>query len=353
MSLEELQPHLHSIPEHPDWIPYRTSYYREDWGFCLRHRDRERLAPGPYEVVIDSELEPGHLTYAECVVPGSGPGEALVFSHICHPSLANDNLSGVAANALLAREVRATNPRLTWRFVFAPGTIGALTWLAAHEHRLEQVSGGLVLCLLGDDQPLTYKRSRGGATAIDRAAEYALVSSGLAHRVMDFEPYGYDERQFCAPAIDLPVGRLSRSINGGYPQYHTSADDLSLIRPGQLAASLQTLARIVSAIDCNRRLVNLSGKGEPQLGKRGLYASMGGRVAPGDFERALLWILSFADGAHDLVSIATRSGLALDLLDEAAEALERADLVATLPEPAREPKLLAALKSAQVGGKRA
>jgi aminopeptidase-like protein len=328
MSLDELQPHLHSIPERPDWIPYRTSYYRENWGFCLRHRDRLALGPGPYEVLIDADLAPGHLTYAECTIPGSTPGEAIVYTHTCHPSLANDNLSGIAVAAVLARELVGTAPRLTWRFVFGPGTIGSLAWLSRNEARLPGVVGGLVIGLLGDSGPLTYKRSRRGASATDRAAEHVLASEHAAAQVVDFEPYGYDERQFCSPGFDLPVGRLTRSPNSAYPEYHTSADDLSLLRPEKLAESIQVLARLIAVIDANRVPINLCPKGEPRLGKRGLYATMGGR-APGDLEHALLWVLSLADGRHDLVAIAARSGLHFELIDRAANELQRVGLLET------------------------
>lgn len=329
MSLEELQPHLYSLPEQPDLIPYRTSYYREHWGFCLRHRDRERLGPGPYEVVIDADLAPGHLTYAECAIPGTGAAEAFVYTHTCHPSLANDNLSGIAVTAILARELRAAPTRLGWRFVFGPGTIGSLTWLARNEARLPRVVGGLVVGSLGDAGPLTYKRSRRGGTVTDRAVEHVLRTSGAAARIVDFEPYGYDERQFCSPGFDLPVGRLTRSPNGTYTEYHTSADDLSLMKPEQLAQSIQVLARVVSTMDSNRRSFNLKGKGEPRLGKYGLYGTVGG-TAPGEFEHALLWVLNLADSEHDLVAMADRSGLSADLLGRATDALEKAGLVTTL-----------------------
>jgi aminopeptidase-like protein len=326
MSLAELEPHLYSIPERPDWIPYRTTYYREHWGFCLRHRDRERLGPGPYTVRIDSELTAGHLTYAECVIPGQTDEEAIVYTHICHPSLCNDNLTGISVAAGMARALRAEHPRLTWRFIFGPGTIGSLAWLAANEARLDRVRAGLVVGLLGDPAPLKYKRSRRGGTDADRAAEHALRALGATVRVVDFEPYGYDERQFCSPGFDLPVGRLTRSGNGEYPEYHTSADDLSLVRLESLAESAGALARIISVLDCNRRCVNLSPKGEPRLGKRGLYGNVGG-VAPGDFERALLWVLSLCDGRRDLLAIAERSGLSIELIDRAASALTKAGLL--------------------------
>jgi aminopeptidase-like protein len=329
MSLDELQPHLYSLPEQPDRIPYRTSYYRDHWGFCLRHRDRERLGPGPYEVVVDSDLKPGHLSYAECVIPGSGAEEAVVYTHTCHPSLANDNLSGIVVAAMLARALRKSSNRLGWRFVFGPGTIGSLTWLSRNEARLPRVAAGLVIGSLGDPGPLTYKRSRQGDSATDRAAQHVLAASAAAAKIVDFEPYGYDERQFCSPGFDLPVGRLTRSPNGAYPEYHTSADDLSLLQPESLAESIRILARLVSTLDCNRRPLNLRGKGEPRLGKYGLYGTIGG-TAPGELEHALLWVLSLGDGENDLVAMADRSGLDVELLDRAASALERAGLVNTL-----------------------
>jgi aminopeptidase-like protein len=326
MTLEELRPHLYSLPERPDWIPYRTTYYREHWGFCLRHRDLEHLGPGPFEVVIDSTLAAGSLTYAECVVPGRTHEEAFVYTHTCHPSLANENLTGIAAAAALARELRnGKQPRLTWRFVFGPATIGALTWLWHNERGLGRLRAGLVIGLLGDAGPVTYKRSRRSDCATDRAASRVLRAVP-GSRIVDFSPYGYDERQFCSPGFDLPVGRLTRSPNGEYPEYHSSADNLDIVQPVALAESLRTLARLIALLDENRRLINLSPKGEPQLGKRGLYGSVGG-VPPGEFQDALFWVLSYSDGEHDLLWIAERSGLAFGRIAEAAAALEVAGLV--------------------------
>ncbi len=326
LSLEQLQPHLHSLPDRPDWIPYRTSYYRENWGFCLAHRERERLGPGPYEVRIDADLAPGHLSYAEAIVPGVSQDEAIVYTHVCHPSLANDNLTGIAVAAALARQLRQAGPRMSWRFVFGPGTIGSLAWLTRNEERLARIRGGLVIGLLGDQGPLTYKRSRRGDSATDRAVSHVLGASGAGFKQVDFEPYGYDERQFCSPGFDLPIGRLTRSANGRYPEYHTSADDLSIVSTERLAESIRVLARSIEVIDGNRRLINLSPKGEPRLGKRGLYGDLGG-TAPGQFEHALLWVLSLSDGDHDLLEITERSGLDFDLIVRAGEALEAAQLV--------------------------
>jgi aminopeptidase-like protein len=320
-----LEPHLHSEPEHPHRIPYRTSYWREDWGFCLPHAQRERLGDGPFDVCIDATLAPGHLSYGECVVPGRSADEAIVFTHVCHPSLANDNLTGIALAAALARALRAgPTLHLTWRIVFAPGTIGSLTWLARNEHRLPRLRAGLVIGLLGDPGALTYKRSRRGDAGVDRIA--ALVMQQQGGRVVDFEPYGYDERQFCSPGFDLPVGRLTRSPNGQYPQYHSSDDDLARIDLGALAGSWQALARIVGAIDANRTWRNLSPKGEPRLGKRGLYRALGGR-APADYEQGLFWLLNQCDGRHDLAHVAARSGLPLETLAHGAQALETAGLL--------------------------
>lgn len=331
MTREELDPHLYSLPDRPDWIPYRTSYYREHWGFCLRQRDLERLGPGPFEVVIDSTLAPGSLTYAECTIPGSTQGEAIVYTHTCHPSLANDNLSGIAAAAAVAKELRTERPRLTWRVVFGPGTIGSLAWLSRNEQRLKRIKAGLTVGLLGDEGPLTYKRSRRGDRVTDRAAQHVLPRIAPSTRLVEFEPYGYDERQFCSPGFDLPVGRLTRSPNGQYPEYHTSADDLGLLKPECLAESIHALAAMIAVLDANRALRNLSPKGEPRLGKRGLYGNVGG-TAPGEFEHALLWVLSYSDGEHDLLAIAERSGLDFGLLARAAAALEDAGLAHTIEQ---------------------
>jgi aminopeptidase-like protein len=331
LSRAALEPHLHSLPAHPDRIPYRTSYYQRDWGFCLRHADRERLGEGPFDVVIDADLKPGHLSYGECVIPGERSDEAVIYTHVCHPSLANDNLSGIAVAAVLAHALRDARPQLTWRFVFAPGTIGSLTWLARNEAQLARIQAGLVIGLLGDRGALTYKRSRRGNAAIDRVG--AGIVAELGGHSVDFEPYGYDERQFCSPGFDLPFGRLTRSPNSAYGEYHSSADNLDLIDATALAGSIQALARIVGAIDANRTWRNLHPKGEPQLGRRGLYGGMGGG-APAQFQHALLWLLNQSDGTRDVLDIAARSQLPVAVLAEAAQALQAAGLLAPV-EPVR------------------
>src|SRR5690606_17084410 len=217
-TLEELRPRLHTLPDQPGLVPYRTSYYSETWGFCLSQKTLDGLDEGPYEVLIDSTLAGGHLTYAEHVVHGDSDEEVLISCHVCHPSLANDNLAGIAVAVALA--ARLESPRFTYRFVFAPGTIGAITWLARNRDRVGRIRAGLTLACAGDPGPLTYKRSRRGDAGIDRVLAHVLA--GRPHTILDFSPYGYDERQYCSPGFDLPVGSLTRTPYAGYPEYHTS-----------------------------------------------------------------------------------------------------------------------------------
>lgn len=326
MTLAQLRPHLFTDPQRPDWIPYRTSYWKENWGFCLSHRQLESLADDEYDVLIDSTLAPGSLTYAQCLVPGETNQEFLVSTHVCHPSLANDNCSGIAIAALLAAALRARKPRLSYRFVFVPVTIGAITWLAHHRDRLARIRAGLVIGLLGDAAALTYKRSRRGNAEIDHIAGSVVRELDPGARVVDFSPYGYDERQYCSPGFDLPVGRLTRSSNDGYREYHSSADNLQLIHPDALAQSLLALMRIVDRVDRNRVYRSRAPDGEPRLGKHGLFRSTGGR-SPGEFEHALLWMLNQADGAHGVHDVAAQSGVDRATLQQAADALVAAGLL--------------------------
>src|SRR5262245_22592923 len=332
MTLAELRPHLFSMPDHPDWIPYRTSYYRENWGFCVAHRDLERMQDGEYEVVIDSDLRPGSLTYAECRIPGEGHEEFVVYTHVCHPSLCNDNATGIAVAAVLAGALMRQQPRLSYRFVFGPGTIGSITWLARNRDLASRIRAGLVVGLLGDPAPLTYKRSRRGNTEVDRIGASVVRSLDPRSRVVDFSPYGYDERQFCSPGFDLPVGRLTRSSNDGYREYHTSADNLDLVTHEAIAQSLLAAALILGRVDSNRRYRNLSANCEPRLGKRGLFRSVGGR-SPGELEHALLWMLNQSDGLHGINDISAISDLPVATLGAAAQALVAAGLLQEIVEP--------------------
>ena len=340
VSLEDLRPKLHSLPDHVDWIPYRTSYYRRQWGFCLRHRDLTALQPGQYQVRIDSTLAAGSLSYGECVLPGRVKDEVLFFTHVCHPSLANDNTSGMAIATALAAWIGGQSRRYSYRFVFAPGTIGSLCWLKRNEHRLARVRHGLVLGLLGDPAPLTYKFSRRGDCEIDQVVPYVIRSINPASGTIAFEPYGYDERQLCSPGFNLPVGRLTRSVNGGYAQYHSSADDLNLISADQMQTSLEACKRIVEVLESNRRYLNMAPKGEPRLGKRGLYGAVGGR-SPADRERAMLWMLNQSDGTASLLDIAERSAISYADTRTAADELAAAGLLKTLEGP--KPERAAAL----------
>jgi aminopeptidase-like protein len=328
LSLEGLRPRLHTLPDHPDRVPYRTSYYERTWGFCLSHRQLLELEPCDYEVVIDATLEPGHLTFAEVELEGTGDDEILISTYVCHPSLANDNLSGIAVTTMVAKLLARRQRRHTYRLLFAPGTIGPLAWLDRSRDRLGRIRHGLTIACIGDDGALTYKRSRRGDADVDRAAEIVLRDSGIPYRVLEFEPWGGDERQFCSPGFDLPLGALMRTPHAQYAGNHTSADGLDRIRPETLAASVRTCVAVIDVLETNRTCRNLSPYGEPQLGRRGLYRSAGGAVAAPEDERALLWVLNQSDGAATLLDIAGRSGLPYASISRAAERLQHAGLLA-------------------------
>jgi aminopeptidase-like protein len=327
MRLAELREHLFTLPERPDWIPYRTSYYKESWGFCLAHGQLETLRDEEYEVCIDSTLEDGTLTYGELLLRGESTEEALISCHVCHPSLCNDNLSGIAVAVALAERLQATPRRYSYRFLFIPGTIGAITWLALNEEKISNMRHGLVLTGVGDAGKLHYKKSRQGTAEIDRAAALVLKESGQAHEILEFSPYGYDERQYCSPGINLAVGRLSRTPHGTFPEYHTSADNLEFIHAEKLSESLDACTDICSLLERNHTFVNLTPKCEPQLGRRGLYRMVGGQADAALSEMAMLWVLSFSDGSHSLLDIAERSGVAFGALARAASILEEHGLL--------------------------
>lgn len=321
----ELEAHLHSLPEQPELIPYRTSYYREDWGFCLSHRQRLALDEDAYRVRIDTSLRPGALSYGECLLPGALQDEVLISAHCCHPSLANDNLSGIAVATELARRLQSRPRRFSYRFLFAPGTIGAIAWLHRNRAAAARVAHGLVLTCVGDPAPPSYKRSRRGDARIDRYTAHLLAEH--PDRIHDFAPTGYDERQYGSPGFDLPVGCLMRSPGGTFPQYHTSADDLGFVTPDALADTLGLLERLVEMIEHDIVWRNTAPYGEPQLGRRGLYDAQPGR--PALDRMALLWTLNLSDGRHSLFDIAGRSGVAFDRLAAAARALAEAGLLVT------------------------
>ncbi|HID97615.1 MAG TPA: DUF4910 domain-containing protein [Thermodesulfobacteriaceae bacterium] len=333
VSLDELKQHLFSLPDHPDWIPYRTSYYSENWGFCIRHNQFEKLSEGDYEVFIDSSLEQGHLTYGEYVVEGQTDLEVLISTHICHPSLCNDNLSGNVVSAKLAEILTGLPLRYTYRFLFIPGTIGSITWLALNEPIASRIRHGLVAVCLGDAGRFTYKKSRQGNAEIDQVVAHVLKQSGYPFRIIDFFPFGYDERQYCSPGFNLPVGCLMRTPHGEFPEYHTSADNLDFVSPENLALSLSMYLQVVDVLESNSRFLNTNPKCEPKLGKRGLYGNIGGNYDSHTFQLAILWVLNQSDGENTLLDIARKSGLGFDLIKAAAAALSKTDLLKSGDNP--------------------
>lgn len=333
MSLADLRPHLFTLPDHPEWIPYRTSYYKENWGFCLRQADLERLSDDDYEVVVDSNLQPGSLTYGEAYLPGETSDEILVSCHVCHPAMCNDNLSGITVAVKLA-ETMATRPRrYSYRFLFIPGTIGSITWLAQNEQTVSRIKHGLVLTGVGDAGNITYKKSRQGNAEIDRAMAHVLRHSGEAHTIIDFFPYGYDERQYCSPGFDLPVGCFMRTLHGQYPEYHSSADDLGFVKPGALARSYARCLEVFDLLEGNRTYLNQNPKCEPQLGRRGLYRAVAGQQEKQWTELALFWVLNASDGRHALLDIAERADLSFGKIVSAAEALLEVGLLKECRRP--------------------
>lgn len=329
MPLSELKPHLFTIPKNPNWIPYRTSYYKEDWGFCLSHNQTLALQDGQYEVCIDSTLEDGNLTYGECYFPGRSTDEVLISCHACHPSLANDNLSGLTVATFLAQLLSGRDLRYSYRFLFIPGTIGAITWLARNREAAGRIRHGMVLTGIGDKGRFHYKKSRQGNAEIDRAAAHVLTQFSESPAFLEFSPYGYDERQYCSPGFNLAVGCLMRGVWGSYPEYHTSADNLDFIEPRQLAESLRMCAAIFDVLEHNRRYRNLNPYCEPQLGRRNLYRSTGGESIGAEIN-ARLWVLNLSDGEHSLLDIADRSGLPFEAIREAAELLFQNDLLSVV-----------------------
>lgn len=334
ISLAELKQHLHTLPEQPDLIPYRTTYYRDDWGFCVTQQQFDALPDGNYDVYIDATLEPGHLTYGEMVIKGETDDEILVSAHCCHPSLANDNLAGIAVAVALARFLVHVQNRYTYRFVFAPATIGAITWLSRNPDAAARIKHGLVISCAGDDGMSSYKQSRRGNATIDRAVEHVLQHSGSGYRILRFEPWGYDERQYCSPAYDLPVGCLMRSPNGKYLEYHTSADNVEFVKPQALQDTLSKLHRIIEVLERDRTYLNLFPHGEPQLGRRGLYEGSRGNPNMSGYEIALLWVLNYSDGRTSLLEIAERADLTFNVILRAAERLESAGLLQRMDSPA-------------------
>jgi aminopeptidase-like protein len=327
VSLKELQEHLFTLPDYPDYIPYRTSYYKENWGFCLSYRQYQALTDEEYEVCIDSSLQDGYLTYGEYYLSGAQSDEVLVSCHICHPSLCNDNLSGVALATFLAKYLTPLSLRYSYRFLFIPGTIGSITWLSINEGQVANIKHGLVVACVGDPGKSTYKKSRRGDAEIDKTVAHVLRHSGQEYEITDFSPYGYDERQFCSPGFNLSVGCFMRTPHGRFPEYHTSADNLAFVQPQSLVDSLAKCLSVLQVLEHNKVYLNRNPKCEPRLGKRGLYRTIGGQVDGAKAELAMLWVLNLSDGKHTLLDIADRSGIEFNLIKAAADLLLEHDLL--------------------------
>lgn len=325
---QELSSHIHTLPDQPDAIPYRTSYYAENWGFCLPHRLWQSMQDEAYEVEIDSDLADGSLTYGEFFIPGETDEEILISVHVCHPSLANDNLSGIVVATALARHFLAQpRPRLGIRFLFLPATIGAITWLARNEDHLDRIAHGLVLTCIGDEGPFHYKKTVNGAV-VDVATEHVLRHSGQAFEVLEFSPYGYDERQYGSPGLALPVGCLMRAIHGTFPEYHTSLDNCDFVTSEALSQSFRLLADLLDLLQRNAIYRRVDGRGEPQLGRRGLYRAIAGqKEAGGASQMDLLWVLNQCDGNRSLLDIAERAKAPFSRIRAAADLCLEAELI--------------------------
>ncbi len=329
MTLDQLQEHLHSCPQMPEAIPYVTSYYKRYWGFCLSDKQRQRLHSGTYTVKIDSTLKPGNLTYGELFIEGDSEEEILLSTYVCHPSMANNELSGPVLTTWLAKELmdRQKRPRYSYRIVFLPETIGAITYLSQHleEMKARTIAGYVITCVGGPDD-FTYLRSRQGDCITDRITKYVLKTCSAPHRVLEYTQRGSDERQYCAPGIDLPVGSLMRSKYHDYPEYHTSADDLDFVTPEHMALAYDIYRKCLNAIEGNRSY-QVTVLCEPQLGKRGLYPNLGAAKQTEVAHDDLMALISYSDGKHDLIQIAELHGRPVDVYFEPVKQLVEANLL--------------------------
>lgn len=310
LPFSELKEHLYTLPDQPELIPYLCSYYKERWGFCLSHKQYVQLDENDtYEVFIDSSLDPnGSMTVAEAVIKGKTDTEILISTYICHPSMANNELSGPLVAAFIYDALKdRKNLKYTYRFVFVPETIGAIYMLSKHgEYWKKNLHAGFVLTCIGNPANFTYKKSRQGNSISDRAALTILEQTEEDFNLVEFFPNGSDERQYCSPGFNLPMGSLMRTMYAVYPEYHTSADNKNFISFEAMEGSVNKYLEIIELIERNEKYINTMPYGEPQLGKRGLYPTFT-QTGNDDYVRAMMWILNLADGEHDLISISEKS----------------------------------------------
>lgn len=349
---KELKLHLHTLPEKPNSIPYVTSYYKKNWGFCIPHAKLESLTDSHYDVKIDSSLKPGHLTYGEFFKKGQIPDEILISTYVCHPSLCNDNLSGVVVSTMLAHILSKIDTYFSYRFLFVPETIGTITWLSKNQKNLSKIKGGLVITCVGDNGPFSYKKTRNGNSTIDKTVTKIFEQSKRKTKIKDFFPYGSDERQFCSPGINLPIGVFMRTPFYEFKEYHTADDNLKFVSKNALHDSLSMLVKIISKIETKRTIenqlkitknnnksktyLNLNPKCEPRLGKRNLYREISkSRLVDKDnsqdlLEMSILWLLNYSDGNHSLKDISKISGLSIKLLENSSQLLIKKRLLKKL-----------------------
>ncbi|MBL7002332.1 MAG: DUF4910 domain-containing protein [Nitrosopumilus sp.] len=347
LSFDELKKHIHYIEEKPDAIPYRTSYYDEYWGFCMTYKQFKKMKDGLYEVCIDSSLDNGSLTYGEYFKQGKLRDEILLSCYVCHPSLCNDNLSGVSLVATLASILQNMTTKFSYRFLFIPETIGAIAWLSRNESKIQNTIGGLVATCCGDTGSITYKRSRHHNSFIDVIVERVLSASGDDFSMLDFWPSGSDERQFSSPGFNMPIGSLMRTVYDTFEEYHTSKDDLSFMDEHSLGDSLKKYLDVIYELertdfiptkmdakfkphnDSDPVFVSTNMKCEPRLGNRGLYHKIGALTNQQQFEtkRAIQWLLNFSDGYHSVSDISRMSGIAFGVLLSSSKLLLDADLL--------------------------
>lgn len=330
LSLTELKQHLYSLPEQPDLVPYLTSYYKRRWGFCITDNLLNSLKEDNYHVYIDSDFnEKGSMTLGEAFIKGYSDKEIFYSTYICHPSLANNELSGPLVTAFLYNELKKRNDlKYSYRFVFVPETIGSISYLAMKgKHLKEKMLAGFVVTCTGDDGIFTYLRSRQHTSLADRASELVLKETETEFNVHDFSPCGSDERQYCSPGFNLPVGSLMRTMYGKYKEYHTSADNKDIMSFSAMQKAVEKHLQIIDVIENNHVYLNKFPFGEPQLGKRGLYPNLGSQKKSTEYIEAMLWLLNLSDGTNDLISIANKSGFSFSLLSQIASELSQHDVL--------------------------